>query len=957
MTPPNATLYCPVIQRDGARPTTEQLANVYAPALFFHPLEQFTMSSVPSTFANLGTAGTIMLKQAPINEYTIDDNGRIQKAISDRESTVVSTTLNQTLLLGTARNITSAPYQDNFFLQHELNAAYVQGSGFDAHNQSTAPIYYNTVQHGDGSVLINYYFYYHYHGCGDMAVVLHSNKTIYSHSFELRPFGEHQGDWQIMSVLVCGSSTTMLPLTVTYQQYKGRQITDCTKGECNLLQGTLHPVAFVAKNTHAMYPLPVSNMFYTSFKFDYVATIKGFYGLDRADFKDRDGHYRWFNPATQSSVVELKNPALIKTSVDSVGLVPSDDQLWLGFAGEWGGPDLFDFPDVSYVAPLANSFRPKDPKCTDWQTAAGLDRCTLPDSVYKAMMDMLGFGKMTNEVSRPQEVPLSTLYRSILEFFGNTGVAPRGPATRAEFSGWLPPMNAPIQATMGNFTGAEFCSNVLKTFDSNVGNPEGFAVFSLREIFFGVLVFCALLVILNVIMHALPIGPFELQAHPHSHFGDNDEVMPAVSELYAYIDRPVILYSAAFVALSIGMIMYIVGAVSVAQLVKDSSKIWSTQVTESDGNTYGTLGIICSVFAILVIVVDLLMLGLIWVTLKSLRRRINRKYDCVARHLQTPLEEEMQDPSAVPKKASCIGNGWRTTFEIVRVCLYPSLLFVIIAVLIGCVFVGIAVVIQDACQVTVISNGNICLHLFPWDIAIPCGEAFHSVCLNVGSPFPAVTVWGAVIMLTAKYFLIQSACNASTIFQNVATGIALLSSAEESEEKLKIIGSNGELEEGAEGGVANENEGVHELETTAFVGDQVMEGFQEKALHDAKPRIDLGVDGLEPAIPSIQESGEFDAAKLDSEGSRLLNAVNSEAQEEPSASIAEVDNRTDDFYEEVLGEEELIDEEVMDETFEYDDEEIIEEDDDELIDEEVFNENDEELQSDDSATEASARMS
>jgi hypothetical protein len=223
--PPDTSVCAP--SRDGVLTDAriQQLANAYAPILFFHPLEPFTMQSVDETF-----------RDPSLGKIFFGDE-------------VVSETLNQTFKLLSVRDLQLALNSHLYSFGHELTKPYLAGAGFDEEGKARAPIYYNAFEYDANSIVINYHFYYTYHDAATFGVVgSHRGDTYYS-NFRTIPFGAHEGDWQGMSVMVCKSAvvetdttttdttatTTVEPLAVAYKQYQSREVTDCTAGECTLV--------------------------------------------------------------------------------------------------------------------------------------------------------------------------------------------------------------------------------------------------------------------------------------------------------------------------------------------------------------------------------------------------------------------------------------------------------------------------------------------------------------------------------------------------------------------------------------------------------------------------------------------------------------------------------------------------------------------------------------------------
>lgn len=137
----------------------DSIAVQYAPVIFFHPLEKYTLSSVVDTF-NQTTAGKIY-----------DRNGG---------NDLIDDTLNLTTLLRTSRDPIWALGSTKFYFSLEELAEEMYNSTPDARygdgydettGKSKATIYYNAFESGNGTWTFNYYLWYPYNGEGNMGVV------------------------------------------------------------------------------------------------------------------------------------------------------------------------------------------------------------------------------------------------------------------------------------------------------------------------------------------------------------------------------------------------------------------------------------------------------------------------------------------------------------------------------------------------------------------------------------------------------------------------------------------------------------------------------------------------------------------------------------------------------------------------------------------------------------------
>ena len=121
-----------------------RLAVTYAPILYVHPLEQYSFMSMPDYFANASAGNLVNVGPMP---YTFDEK------------------LNLTSVLRSSREPNIAINSQQFALQRRLYPENVAGSGFDPETgKSNAEIYYNMFEWENGTIAINYHFYFAFHG-------------------------------------------------------------------------------------------------------------------------------------------------------------------------------------------------------------------------------------------------------------------------------------------------------------------------------------------------------------------------------------------------------------------------------------------------------------------------------------------------------------------------------------------------------------------------------------------------------------------------------------------------------------------------------------------------------------------------------------------------------------------------------------------------------------------------
>lgn len=320
--PPDADALCPVIL--GTGPVSDEiqqdLAERYAPVLFFHPLEEYTMQSVDATFAD-PARGKVFFDAACTEEVYAD-------------------TLNQRLVLETVTDLDLALNNNLYSFGHDQTSSYRAGAGFDeTTGLSHAPVYYNVIEYSARAVVIYYHFYYTYHDSATFGVLGSYNQSdTYYVNFRTAPFGAHEGDWQGMSVVVCknaetdvatGAISAQQPLSVAYKQYLARQVTDGTTAECTLYKDTVRPVGFVARGKHSTYPVASNNLVYNELDVEFFVNLQGILAVDKTNYKASNGSYRMFM-ANDTNVVKHERPVYV--TADSV----TESQYWQGFGGKWG---------------------------------------------------------------------------------------------------------------------------------------------------------------------------------------------------------------------------------------------------------------------------------------------------------------------------------------------------------------------------------------------------------------------------------------------------------------------------------------------------------------------------------------------------------------------------------------------------------------------------------------------
>jgi len=622
----------------------DTLAQLYAPVLFFHPEEPNTMETVNATFDD------------PENGDIIYDGNNPQGT-----EDIFWPRLDLDVLLDTTRNYTLGLDKESYYFQHVLTSQYRSGAGYDPDSgRSRAPIYYNiwkndTIAAG-GYWVINYHMYYTYRGSASMGVSSTWNNRTSLRTFVLRPFGEHEGDWQTLSVAICPPPTPEVtpwsqqqlspPLTVTFSQNEWRTTLDCTLGDCLFYKemdatgqseegsiGNYHPVAFVAQRTHTMYPSSAAMMIYKEFQFNFIFRLQGIVGLDRVSYRKQLAQgqtnttappYRYFLP-NATNILRIRNPSEINPLT-----TPTMDK-WMGFAGRWGGTSLFDL-DFNYtlggrykrnanelllrfeaarnLVERLSIFPTPPPICYDIY-GSNIIPCPTKDEdpPFNNVMEMLN--SFTIDAVVDSLIFGSTLaFRSVYLFFTGTGNGPRGPATQANFLAFRKAENAPLWDNSGMsvevdgsketrpITGAEYCQNLVTTNPFTLQSTS--EPIDLYSNAIGMIVLCVLLAVGNIVAFVHP--RFRGQSVPPLLFDPQTAEVSIHPKARIAILRPAIIYTVFLVVMIVGVIVYFVGYSVLVRLLNDMT----------DGNV-GILPYAAFVIGLFVLLIDIVMAICIWI--------------------------------------------------------------------------------------------------------------------------------------------------------------------------------------------------------------------------------------------------------------------------------------------------------------------------------------------------------
>jgi hypothetical protein len=725
----------------------EQLAVAYAPVLLFHPLEKYTLETVEATFRD-PTAGRILFDARTDDETEFDG------------------TLNQTAMLLTSRDLKLALNKDRYSFGRDQTKSYQAGAGFDdstGQSLSRAPIYYNTFEFDDSAIVINYHFYYTFHGSATFGVIgSYLNETYYT-SFETAPFGAHEGDWQGMSVMVCKSAvsqfltspgdSTASPstspvalLSVAYKQYESREVMDCTAGECTLYKGTARPVGFVARGTHATYPVSAANLVYTELDVEFFVNLQGVLAVDKTNFKASDGSYRIFQP-NATNVVKYLDPANVDFNT-----VP-ESEYFQAYGGRWGCSCESQDPDLEL-----NFTDPGPSECFSVDGTA-FEPCPTMSSVstystFKLVNQLLGvigsFGDAIIENAR-------ALIGNVREFFSTQ--SPFGPATFPEFSRWLAPTNAPVRNQMDDPTDTAevYCQKLVEISDV-YRTPVQFDTVALQSNIYGLIAFACFIVLVTIIAYTHPRFSSMRNARPLISMDEQTGVAQKPDRTTAIlIIGPAVGYVIFYIVTMVGVVIYFQGYPGLVNRLEDTM-----------GLDVAAIRALSYLFGLAVIIIDTAMVVFIFFPTRTVWQQVNLAYyDLIG-------DDEMVE--RYRKRICCGSSAALIAFHSMYGVLFNSLILSVLTVLIGCVYVGMAYAVGEICVDVFGALDNACLNLQAWGIIIQCGPDFHEFCNQWASSDSITTLWGSFIIVAGHYYLIGEAGAASKTFRYVPSSLLLLPS-------------------------------------------------------------------------------------------------------------------------------------------------------------------------------------
>jgi len=366
----------------------ESIAVKYAPVVYFSPIEEYTLADPMSVF---------------------EGDGKI----------VSSTGTQDTLDLSTLADIGAT---DQYIDKTPLSEEYLAGAGYDENGQSMAPVYFTYADLGDNVWVLNYYYFFAY--VGKITMGYQDPAAGYS-QFQVAPFGQHDGDWQTISVVICASSEAepvASPLAVQYYGLAQSQITDCGQDECTFYADTTtHVVAFSALGTHSMYSYPsigsmIGSVDLASFQ------LGALYVMDVTQYTSEDGSEYVFVPTAEN--VKWADPSM---------------DVWM-YGGRWGVcADIDISPDLNLI-------------CTNKD---GNEYAECPGAVESVLQLLSLFDTIDASV-----LPPGTINEALLPIIFKAALGDYGPYSSANSGTWTPPITSAIYSVVDpGTTSADACGD------------------------------------------------------------------------------------------------------------------------------------------------------------------------------------------------------------------------------------------------------------------------------------------------------------------------------------------------------------------------------------------------------------------------------------------------------------------------------------------------------------------
>lgn len=625
------------------RAALHRLAVAYAPVIYFHPLEKYTLSSVENTFSN-------------------PDAGRIWSM--NQENEIFDPQLNLTTLLRTSRDPVLGLKSKQYFFERDIwlemydsppSARY--GDGYDSDGRSKAKIYYNAFESGNGTWTFNYYLYYEYNGEGNMGIVSSNEgpegqNVIGYTQFQLRPYGTHEGDWESLSVMVCPpvSNADIFddnipePLAVHYRQHSWGTISDCTQGECKFYRDTYHPVGFCALNSHATYQESAEELIYSKIQVGFFFNLQAFLVVDRTMYKKEDGSYNYFFPDV-SNLERLQNPADLTLEATEL-----TKHFWQGFGGHFGNSAKLKVD-------------PEPPRCLADDQLSFVECPTREeDKLFDLVMQLMGVREARTDVLKY----VQAVSNEVVKAFSETGNGPNGPVTKHYYEKWVKPKNSPFWNNEANTTTSEeYCNGLLSIPNITYAAIEPKDV----KVADDVMALIAVVSVLTVLNFLVPLLALIIQGRspysPIRYFRDG-VLEPPKRNCFGTLQYSIgaLIYTIFFAIMFVAAMLFL----------KYSRNMLTTLETFVPDIDFSFARDIVEILGVVILVVNSLLLIFLWMQVFEMRGMIHHTYLRMSGVNKTELPQRF-----VPWNTNVVDVLFRCGFAI----LFMSLMLSMICVVIG----------------------------------------------------------------------------------------------------------------------------------------------------------------------------------------------------------------------------------------------------------------------------------
>jgi len=225
----------------------------------------------------------------------------------------------------------------------------------------------------------------------------------------------------------------------------------------------------------------------------------------------------------------------------------------------------------------------------------------------------------------------------------------------------------------------------------------------------GIIAFCTLIVVANIVAYTHPRFQKYRKARPVILFDEDGIAQQPNRDAPILLFGPAVGYTVFYIFTMIGVILYFQGYAIMVDLMKETLSL--------DLSSVETLSYL---FGIAVVLIDTSFLLFIWFPTRVVWQTVNAAYyDLIG-------DDEMVEYHR--KRMRCGGNAALITFQFMYGVLFNSLILGVLTVLIGSINIGIAYTIGEICINLVGALDNACLNLEAWGIVIECGPDFNQFC-------------------------------------------------------------------------------------------------------------------------------------------------------------------------------------------------------------------------------------